>query len=50
MTIGKTSTSLDVPPAIKNGTTFVPVRYVSEQLGGTVDWMSATKEVVISQK
>jgi len=34
---GKT-VKLDVPPMIKKGRTFVPIRFVSEALGAKVDW------------
>jgi hypothetical protein len=30
--------SLDVPPYIKNGTTFVPIRFISEAFGAEVKW------------
>src|SRR5690349_9749864 len=37
---GETVT-LDVPPMILNGTTMVPIRFVSESLGASVGWLSA---------
>ncbi|PIU54745.1 MAG: hypothetical protein COS89_09200, partial [Deltaproteobacteria bacterium CG07_land_8_20_14_0_80_38_7] len=36
---GKTA-SLDVAPIIKNNTTFVPIRFISEAFGASVDWDS----------
>ncbi|MEG2014634.1 MAG: copper amine oxidase N-terminal domain-containing protein, partial [Clostridia bacterium] len=48
MVIGKTSAYLDVPPVVKNYTTFVPVRYVTEQLGAIVDWNGGSQEIVIT--
>ena len=32
----------DVKPYISNDRTFVPVRFISEQLGASVDWNSDT--------
>jgi len=32
--------SLDVAPIIKNNTTFVPIRFISEAFGASVDWDS----------
>lgn len=39
---------IDVAPTIVNGRTLVPVRFVSEAMGFQVDWISATRQVVIS--
>lgn len=46
---GSTITS-NVSPFIKNGTTFVPIRFVSESLGAKVDWNSKTKTVTITKE
>lgn len=43
---GKTVT-LDVPPVIDNGSTLVPLRFVSERLGAEVSWDSETKTASI---
>lgn len=40
--------SLDVPGRIFNGRTLVPVRFVSESLGGEVNWSPQTRTVQIS--
>jgi len=40
-------TALDQAPLIINGRTMVPVRFVSEALGATVDWNPSTKEITI---
>ncbi len=52
MVVGKANTAvgLDVPPMMKSDRTMVPIRYVSEQLGATVDWLNETKEVRIVRK
>ncbi|MCC6729526.1 MAG: copper amine oxidase N-terminal domain-containing protein [Chthonomonadales bacterium] len=39
---------LDVPAMIVNGSTMVPLRFVSESLGAEVHWRSATRTVAIS--
>ncbi len=39
--------SLDVPPEIKSGRTFVPIRFIAENFGSKVDWNSTLKEVSI---
>jgi len=41
-------TDLDVAAEIKNGRTFVPLRFVSENTGAEVNWDSKTKTVHIS--
>ena len=39
----------DVKPYIFDNRTFVPVRFISEQLGASVDWNSDTGTVVITK-
>lgn len=39
---------LDVPPQIVGSRTLVPLRFISESLGARVDWMPATRMVVIT--
>lgn len=41
---------LDAPAVIAKDRTLVPIRAVSEGLGADVDWVSATKTVVITMK
>ena len=41
--------TLPVTPFIQNGSTFVPVRFVSEALGATVKWDNATQRVLITK-
>lgn len=38
-----------VAPVIENGTTLVPLRIVSENLGATVDWNGETRQVTINK-
>lgn len=54
MWVGKTdiivngvSGKMDVAPVIRNGRTFVPVRFAAENLNCTVSWINSTKEAVI---
>lgn len=41
--------TLDAPPLILDGRTMVPVRFVSESLGATVEWEEDTNTVFITQ-
>ncbi|GGA23667.1 N-acetylmuramoyl-L-alanine amidase family protein [Paenibacillus physcomitrellae] len=47
-TVNGQSFKLTAPAFAKNGTTFVPVRFVSEQMGLTVDWNNLTKTVSLT--
>lgn len=56
LTIGKTTAmvngepvEMDVAPYAENNRTYVPVRYVSEFFGQTVDWDGETRRVVIAE-
>ena len=42
--------TLDSPPVIVNGNTMVPVRFISDQSGATVEWNDSTKTVYISNQ
>mgnify|MGYP004702305913 CR=1 FL=1 len=42
--------TLDAPPTIINGRTMVPIRFISEAFGATVDWDNATRTVTIKLK
>ena len=39
----------DVPPVVKNGRTFLPIRVVAENLGATVGWNGKTQSVTIEK-
>lgn len=40
---------LDSPAFIENDRTYTPIRFISEELGATVEWNETTKEVIITQ-
>ena len=40
--------TLDSPPLVIKGSTYVPVRFVSEQLGAKVDWIASSKTAMIT--
>ncbi|NLI40735.1 MAG: copper amine oxidase N-terminal domain-containing protein [Caldisericales bacterium] len=55
MWIGKTTASVDgkpvsvnPPPQVIGGSTFVPTRFITEALGASIEWKAATKTVVIT--
>ncbi len=39
--------TLDTVPFIENGRTYLPVRFISEELGADVEWIPETRSVVI---
>lgn len=54
LTIGSTEgvvdgavVTMDVPAEVVSGRTFVPLRFAGENLGATVNWNGATKEVTV---
>ena len=56
LTIGKTTMTVDgksgykvgAAPAISSGVTYIPIRAVIEELGGTVDWNASNKNLVVT--
>ena len=44
---GSAKVVLDQEPVVINGRTFIPVRYVTELLGGQIKWVAAEKKVEI---
>jgi len=49
-TVNGTTVSLDVPAQIINNSTFVPVRFIADSLGVTVNWDSENRIVEITTK
>src|SRR5450830_327125 len=47
VTVDGKATSVDTPPEIVNGRTFVPIRFIAETFGSTVTWLPETKGVTI---
>lgn len=47
--VGDRAYALDAAPFIDEGRTYVPLRFVSEQLNARVTWNSGTREAVITQ-
>ncbi|MDD4615123.1 MAG: stalk domain-containing protein, partial [Caldisericia bacterium] len=47
--IGREKITLEAPPEIVSGRTFVPLRFVSEAFGATLDWNGDTREITIKQ-
>ena len=45
---GSKELTLDYPPEIKNGRTFVPIRFISEIFGADISWDKDTQKVTIS--
>ena len=50
VSINGRNTTIDVPADIKDDRTFVPLRFVSEALGASVEWVSASRTVLITTK
>ncbi|MCD6107048.1 MAG: extracellular solute-binding protein [Caldisericaceae bacterium] len=42
------ATTLDQPPVIMNNRTMVPIRFVTEAMGATVDWSNEERKVTIT--
>ena len=40
--------TMDVPPKITDGRTFVPLRFITEALGSSVIWENQTKRIIIT--
>ena len=49
MTIGVVLEKYGVAPLIIDNRTYVPIRFVAEELGASVEWDESTKEIVITK-
>lgn len=47
--VGDEMRTLDAPPVIVNGVTFVPLRFIGEALGSEVQWNDALKVVMLQR-
>jgi len=47
VTVNGKEVKLDAPPVIRNGRTFVPLRFIMEVFGAKVDYESATRKITI---
>lgn len=47
--VNKNEVPLDQPATIVNGRTLVPVRFISEAMGASVEWDSQNKIVLITE-
>ncbi|MDD5690003.1 MAG: stalk domain-containing protein, partial [Caldisericia bacterium] len=45
--VNGTTHKLLVPPEIKNGRTFVPLRFISEAFGAEVQWIASEQKIII---
>jgi hypothetical protein len=48
VTVNGKATSIPAVPEIVNGRTFVPIRFVAETFGATVDWLAETQGITIT--
>jgi len=49
MTVNGSNIIMDAAPYIKNGRTYVPVRYLGDALGATTTWDAATQTVTVTK-
>ncbi len=47
--LGRVRYTLQTPPQIKDSRTFVPLRFISENLGYKVEWNGETREITITK-
>lgn len=47
--VGSKVKTMDAAPMITNDRTFIPVRFIAEELGCTVDWNEEKQEVIITR-
>lgn len=47
--VGESAYRITAAPFIQTGRTYVPIRFISEKLGATVNWNQSTKEVKIQK-
>ena len=47
--VNKTSATMDVPARLINGKTMVPLRFLSENMGYTVEWDADSRTAIIQE-
>ena len=47
--VNNKTVTLDSPAFIENDRTYLPLRFVSENLGADVEWIEKTQEVIITK-
>lgn len=48
ITVNGVKRSIDIAPFVKNGRTYVPVRFAAENLNAEVNWLNSTREAIIT--
>lgn len=48
--VNGTETALDAPSFIENGRTYLPLRFVAENLGADVRWVEETQQVILTKR
>lgn len=49
-TVNNKTVTLETPPFVVYGTIYLPLRFISEQLGAAVNWMPQEEEIAITYK
>ncbi|MNW39649.1 hypothetical protein D3C74_167410 [compost metagenome] len=49
MTVNGQKQGLDVAPLVKNGTTYVPIKYILDSFGGSALWNSTAKKITVTR-
>jgi hypothetical protein len=47
--VGQPTEELDTPAIIEEGRTLVPLRYISEKMGATVNWIDKERRIDIER-
>lgn len=47
MTVNGTKKAIDVAPIVKDGSTYVPIRYVLDAFGGSATWDQVNKKIMV---
>ncbi|MNO94825.1 hypothetical protein D3C76_864540 [compost metagenome] len=49
MTVNGQKQGLDVAPLLKNGTTYVPIKYILDSFGGSSTWNNTAKKITVTR-